>query len=61
MEEPVLVLFTGKIFFLVLIGLTAGGLEKIELLMTGVTSSRADSIILELTNLPPPHPAVKCK
>ena len=39
-------MFTGKIFFLVLIGLTAGGPEKIELLMTGVTSSRADSIIL---------------
>ena len=41
-----MVLFTEKIFFLVLIGLTAGGGEKIELLMTGVTSCRADSIIL---------------
>ena len=44
-----MVLFTGKIFSPVLIGLTAGGGEKIELLMTAVTSSRADSIILELT------------
>ena len=34
--EPAMVLFTEKIFFLVLIGLTAGGREKIELLMTAV-------------------------